>query len=440
MKYIVSLLMVFVGLANSIAQNINWSQMANTTWHLQGVYDSNGNIIQHSNEELIFHDCKVNSEGIASINFTWDNLPMGGKISGGQMNARRNQFVIFDLPDEKSAEYFLISDWDRVSQNMTIVDQWGLKRIFKCDKTIPLGAGFTADPTPFIKDADEILKLTDKGWDFLEKGNNDQAYTNLLEAARTGEPRANVGLYYMGENGLLKQYNDTDPTTFLYKAANSYNAMALAEVGIIHKRHARWGKAFTALRLSASKGYRFAQIFLGRYIYWGLMNFYHGETGPVEAASMMQAASEGEDGDPEALFWMGVFYHEGYGVEKSSVRSLDCFRRSAEKGSCKAQYFLGNAYYDKSNKLGVDQDYTKAFKYLNDFVNNQNDFWKEYDNNDSEERAAYGLAYRNLSAMYRFGRGCTANSKKAEEMTRLAEQYGNPEAQNIHNWLFGPKN
>lgn len=440
MKFIILILIVFIGSGNLVAQNIDWSQMANTTWNLQSVYDSNGNIIQHSDEKLCFHDCNIDSEGIARINFTWDNLPIGGKISGGQLNARGNQFVIFDLPDEKSAEYFLISDWDRGSQNLTLVDQWGLKRIFKCEKPVQLGVGFTVDPLPFIKDADEIYKLTDSGWDSLDNGNNDKAYTNFLKAARSGNPSANLGLYCMGEKGLLKQYNDTDPTIFLYKAANSYNAMALAEVGIIHKRHARWGKAFTALRISSSAGYGFAQIFLGRYIYWGTMNFYHGENGPVEAASMMQAASEGEDGDPEALFWMGVFYHEGYGVEKSTIRSLDCFRRSAEKGSCKAQYFLGNAYYEKSNELGVEQDYNKAFKYLNDFVNNKNDFWKEYDNTNSEERNAYGLAYRNISAMYRFGRGCAKSSVKAEEMNQLAEQYGNPDAQSIHNWLFGPKN
>lgn len=438
MRYIVSLLMVFVGLVNTIAQNINWSKIANTTWQLQGVYDSNGKIIQHSNEELSFHDCKISTEGVAGITYTWDNLPFSGKIAGGQINARGNQFVVFDLPDENSAEFFLISAWDQAGQTITIVDQWGLKRIFKCTKNVQLGPGFTADPTPFIKEGAEMRKLSDNGWDFLNKGNHDKAYANFLEAARAGEPMANVGLYYR-DKGLLKRYSNTDPISFLYKAANSYNAKALAEVGLIHKRRANWGKAFTALRIAASQGYGFAQIYLGRYIYWGLMNFYHGETGPVEAASMMQAASEGEDGDPEALFWMGVFYHEGYGVEKSSIRSLDCFRRSAEKGSSKAQYFLGNAYYEKNNQLGVDQDYTKAFKYLSDFVNNTDDFWREFDDTYSEERNAQGLAYRNISAMYRFGRGCTANSKKAEEMTRMAEQYGNPDAQKIHEWLFKPK-
>lgn len=438
-QYIVSVLMIFVCLAHSYAQDLDWMQMANTVWKLQSIYDADGSVIQHSDEELCFNDSQIDSDGVATLNFTWDNLPVGGKISGGQINARGNQFVVFDLPDEQSAEYFLITNWDRAAQAITVVDQWGLKRIFKSDKPVSLGTGFTFDPTPFIKEGEEIKKLADKGWDFLDKGNYEKAFEHFIEAAREGEPTANAGLYLIGENGSLKKYTETAPTVFLYKAANSYNAMALAEVGVIHKRHARWGKAFTALRIAASKGYGFAQIYLGRYIYWGYMNFFHDENGPVQAASMMHTASEGEDGDPEALFWMVVFYHEGYGVEKSSIRALDCFRRSAEKGSCKAQYFLGNAYYDKSNKLGLEQDYSKAFKYLNDFVNNKEDFWKEFDGYNSNERDAYGLAYRNISAMYRFGRGCTKNSTKADEMNRFANEYRNPDAENIHKWLFGPK-
>ncbi len=434
----VLLLMLFAFTSKSFAQKIDWSKMPNTTWKLQCVYDAKGKVIQHSNEELCFNNNYLTSDdNSSSLIFSWYNLPIGGNILDLDMSARDNIFAVFDFPDNKSAVYYLVSSWDPAAQTITIVDNWGTKRIFKCSAPIDLGQGFTIDTTSFLGDGKKISNIADKGWGFLEEGNVEEAYEHLIEPARAGHSEANIGLYILGNDGNLKQFNDNDPTNYLYMAGIAYNAKALGELGIIHKRKARWGKAFTALRIAASTGYGFAQIFLGKYIYWGLMDFYQGDNGPVEAASMMHLASEGEDGDPEALFWMGVFYLQGYGVEKSLIKAIDCFKRGALNGSCKSQYFLGNAYYDKSNILGLDQDYSKAYKYLNDFVNNDDDFWKDYDQSDSEERDAYGLAYRNLSTMYRFGRGCSKNESKADEMIRLANTYGNPDAEKINQWLFG---
>ncbi|MBD5286461.1 MAG: sel1 repeat family protein [Bacteroides sp.] len=441
MKHYLMLILTTLCMNHMPAQEIDWMQMANTVWHLQSVKDAEGKFIQHTDEVLTFHSCDIDSEGVANLKFTWDNLPISGKISGGEMRAIHNNLIIFDLPDSLSSEYFRITIWDRAAQTITISDSWGLKRIFKSSKPIDLGMGFTDNNTmDLYNQGKEIKKKTEIGRHFYEKKAYDQAYEYFIEAARAGEPEANFELYLMGEiENNLKQFNNTDPYVYLYKAANSYNAIALADVGLMHKRKAHWGKAFTALRISASCGRGFSQIYLGRYIYWGLMDFYNGDNGPIEAVSMMRAASEEDDADPEALYWMGVFYNDGYGVEKSLTKAADYFRRSAENGSSKAQFLLGKCYYEKDNILGLDQDYSKAFKYFNDFINNNEDFWTDFDNSQIQEAHTYGMAYRNLSVMYRFGRGCSENTTKADEMIRIANEYGNPDAEKINQWLFGEK-
>jgi TPR repeat protein len=410
--------------------------MKNTVWKLQTVYSHEGNVIKHSGEEWCFNEVETHSDGITTLSFSKNYLPCGGNLTGLTMNARGEQFVVFDFPDDESAEAFLVLDWDRASQTITIADQWGLKLVFKCKTSVNLGKDFTCDPKGFYEDERiiETVKNTDRGLEFLDKGDYANAYNLLIECARAGDPRANLGLYEMSLYNVLKQYTDEDPTRFLYKSACSYNNLALAEAGLVRTRHAHLGYAHEAWQISASMGNNFARVNLARYIYWGR---YRDEK-PEEAVSLMKSASEGANGEPEAMFWMGVFYYDGYGVEKSVAKALDYFRQGAECGSCKAQYFLGNAYYNRSNKLGLEQDYKKAFEYLSKFVEND-DFWKDFDEYQGSERSAYGLAYRNLSAMYRFGRGCSPNTAKANEMIRKANEYGNPDAGMINKWLFGEK-
>jgi len=40
-----------------------------------------------------------------------------------------------------------------------------------------------------------------------------------------------------------------------------------------------------------------------------------------------------EQGDIIGLHWMGVFYHEGWGVAKNVTKGLDFLTKAAEKGN-----------------------------------------------------------------------------------------------------------
>jgi hypothetical protein len=307
MRHYAVLILVVFAFSHLYAQEINWAEMKNTVWKLQTVYSHEGNVIQHSGEELCFNEVETHSNGVTTLSFSKNYLPCGGSLIGLTMNARGKQFAVFDFPDNNSAELFLVTNWNVAAKTISIVDQWGLKRIFKCTTSVNLGKSFSVDPKEYYENKEiiETVKNTDKGLELLDKDDYANAYNLLIECARAGEPRANLGLYRMSLYNVLKQYTDEDPTKFLYKAACSYNEVALGEAGLINKRHAHWGYAKVAWQISASMGYNFSRIILARYIYWG----YYGEE-PQEAVSLMQSACEGAKGEPEAMFWMGVFYYD----------------------------------------------------------------------------------------------------------------------------------
>src|SRR5262249_14337448 len=51
-----------------------------------------------------------------------------------------------------------------------------------------------------------------------------------------------------------------------------------------------------------------------------------------------------EQGDPEALMYLGHSYLQGDGYPKDEARGIDLLRKGAEAGSASAQHYLGDAY------------------------------------------------------------------------------------------------
>jgi hypothetical protein len=58
---------------------------------------------------------------------------------------------------------------------------------------------------------------------------------------------------------------------------------------------------------------------------------------------------------------LGVFYHNGYGVEKNLAEAIKWWRMAAEQGHSEAQFRLGAAY---SSGEGIVEDHVEAAKWM----------------------------------------------------------------------------
>lgn len=80
-------------------------------------------------------------------------------------------------------------------------------------------------------------------------------------------------------------------------------------------------------------------------------------------AQTFESVQEGAlSGSLTATYLMGMIYRNGdLGVPKDVPQSVVWYRRAAERGEPRAQYYLGRSYFEfKGNPLGVEQDATQA--------------------------------------------------------------------------------
>ena len=61
-----------------------------------------------------------------------------------------------------------------------------------------------------------------------------------------------------------------------------------------------------------------------------------------------------EQGDVVGLHWMGVFYHEGFGVSKNIEKAIEFLLKAAEMGNCQSMYQL---HLIKSGFDGQDDNF-----------------------------------------------------------------------------------
>ena len=69
-----------------------------------------------------------------------------------------------------------------------------------------------------------------------------------------------------------------------------------------------------------------------------------------------------EQGDVEAQFNLGYYYHSGEGVEQSEKKALYWWQKAAEQGHAEAQFNLG-VVHEKG--YGVEQSDEKAIRRAN---------------------------------------------------------------------------
>lgn len=61
-----------------------------------------------------------------------------------------------------------------------------------------------------------------------------------------------------------------------------------------------------------------------------------------------------EQGDVVGMHWMGVFYHEGFGVNKNIEKAVEFLTKAAEVGNCQSMYQL---HIIKSGNDGQDDNF-----------------------------------------------------------------------------------
>ena len=165
-----------------------------------------------------------------------------------------------------------------------------------------------------------------------------------------------------------------------------------------------------------------------------------------EASSLTeQAQMSAEQENAPALYYLGLCYENGWGVEKDYAKAADSYKLAADQGLDCAQYNLGLLYQLGD---GVEQDYEKAFEYYslsaeqgypqaqtalgffyNQGLGTEQDYEKmlEYYNLAAEQGEP--MAQFNLGCCYRDGIGVEQDYEEMIRLFRLAADKGNANAE-----------
>ena len=140
---------------------------------------------------------------------------------------------------------------------------------------------------------------------------------------------------------------------FFEQAAAEGDADALCYLGLIHAAGSGMNfpdipRGLALLQLSAAYGHIEAKYCLARlYENRQVKN-------DIKALEWLRKAAAEEH--PRALFYLGLRYEEGRGVEKNEIEAVKCFRLAAGQGHRGAQFHLGVKYEDVR---GVEKDEAK---------------------------------------------------------------------------------
>ena len=113
-------------------------------------------------------------------------------------------------------------------------------------------------------------------------------------------------------------------------------------------------------------------------------------------------------GDSSAMWQIGSFYKNGFGVEENAEKSFHWFQKSAMAGHSDGMWFLGDCYRDG---YGTEQDIEKAIQ------------WYE---KSAEKENCYGML--RLADLYDTGEFVEQNSELAAKWYRKAADAGNRDA------------
>jgi len=135
-----------------------------------------------------------------------------------------------------------------------------------------------------------------------------------------------------------------------------------------------------------------------------------GQKDYAQAVSWLHKAEE--RGQVEALYWLGVCYSNGWGVDKNETQAFERYRKAAEKGHAGAQLCLGYSY---SEGLGVSKDLNQAV------------FWLQKSVNNGEAKANAYLAAAKKKMQEQVAKEKAHKQTISDSIARVYEAYEDPE-------------
>lgn len=124
-----------------------------------------------------------------------------------------------------------------------------------------------------------------------------------------------------------------------------------------------------------------------------------------------------DQGNREALFYLGEHYSDGLGVDRDDKKAFECFYKSAKQGMQDAQCNIGNIYLQ--GLLGIPKNTQKAFKWFNLVA-----------------KQGYTIAQCALGMLYANGQGTEKNYEEAFKWLSLAAKQELPEAEYLLGMLY----
>ena len=129
-------------------------------------------------------------------------------------------------------------------------------------------------------------------------------------------------------------------------------------------------------------------------------------TTPDTAKAISHFIQAAENGNAEAMYYLGYYSQYGIGLEKSADQAMEWYQRSAENGFPQAQNKMGMIYYSGN---GADQDYAKAL------------YWFT-----KSAKGDYDQAQYMLGKVYSLGRGVEPDTAKAIKWLKKSVKGGHP--------------
>ena len=79
------------------------------------------------------------------------------------------------------------------------------------------------------------------------------------------------------------------------------------------------------------------------------------------ATAMTEFQALADQGNMDGQYFLGFFYHNGFGVKPNQVEAIKWFQKAAEQGDPRSQYYVGIIY---ATGKGVPKDLAKADMWL----------------------------------------------------------------------------
>ena len=79
------------------------------------------------------------------------------------------------------------------------------------------------------------------------------------------------------------------------------------------------------------------------------------------AEALVEFQALADQGDMQGQYFVGFFYHNGFGVKTSQVEAVKWFSKAAEQGDPRSQYYVGIIY---ATGKGIAKDLPKADLWL----------------------------------------------------------------------------